>query len=408
MDSVRSIRVAGFRAIEKLELELDGLTVLVGENGAGKSTLIEAFELLAKAGRLGMFVKDGLLLAHGRPSELFRFGSSTLSLGISLEGPDAGIDYDFELAAHPQGTWANVSAERLDLRQEIASGVAQVRRVIGRIGPISDVWDENERKHVRADTTPDQLALTYFGSAAQPPIQRMQAALQSLQVHVPVDTTPLWVAHEHQRRSATRTPVTYEPATTLERLGANLPNAYNSLRNASGDRWARVLDDVRAGLGSDLSEVQVHPVGRGLSDLAVKFSTLAQPVFSAGLSDGQLSYLAIVALRHADARGGVLAFDEPEAHLHPALLARATGLFEEISKSRPVVLATHSDALLNMLSEPARQIRVCRLDEQRRLVIERLDPERLAHFRSKFGSIGELRREGLLQHAVAEASGAAR
>ena len=33
--------------------------------------------------------------------------------------------------------------------------------------------------------------------------------------------------------------------------------------------------------------------------------------------------------------------------------------------------------------------------------------DRLAHFRAKFGSIGELRREGLLQHAVAEVTGAA-
>jgi predicted ATPase len=405
MDSLRSIRIAGFRAIEKLELELEGLTVLVGENGAGKSTVIEALELLAKAGRLPMFVKDGLLAAHGRPLDLFRFGASTLSLGVTLEGPDAAIDYDFDLQADPQRVWATVSGERLDFQKSWATG--DPLHAIIRQGTSSKAFDVKEGKLVTVEPLAEQLVLSYFGSAAQPAIGRVQACLQGVQVHVPFDTTPLWVAHEHQRRAAMRTPVTYEPAPALERLGANLPNAFSTLRNVGGERWARVLEDVRAGLGSDISDVQVHAVGRGLSDLAVKFSTLSQPVFSAGLSDGQLSYLAIVALRHADGRSTLLAYDEPEAHLHPALLARATGLFEEMAKSRPVVLSTHSDALLNMLSEPAKQIRVCRLDEQRRLVIERLDPERLAHFRKKFGSIGELRREGLLHHAVAEETGAA-
>lgn len=45
-DRVTWMRVRGMRSLADVELDLRGLTVLIGENGSGKSTILEAVELL--------------------------------------------------------------------------------------------------------------------------------------------------------------------------------------------------------------------------------------------------------------------------------------------------------------------------------------------------------------------------
>ena len=42
---LKSIEISGMRSIVNAKLELDGLTVLIGENGSGKSTILEALEI---------------------------------------------------------------------------------------------------------------------------------------------------------------------------------------------------------------------------------------------------------------------------------------------------------------------------------------------------------------------------
>jgi len=71
------------------------------------------------------------------------------------------------------------------------------------------------------------------------------------------------------------------------------------------------------------------------------------------LSNGTLTWLAFVALARLDNSTGLVAFDEPETHMHPALLRRVVGLFESISRERTVLLATQSDTLLDALEDPA-------------------------------------------------------
>ncbi len=401
MDRLTSVRIAGFRAIADLELPLKGLTVLVGDNGTGKSTVIQALELLSRAGHSSQFVRD-LLSFHGRPLDLFRLGSHVLSLAVSIDGADAELRYSFGISADPTKTWATVAEERLEVEEK--PGISQPRpsfSAIQRTGSNGKVFDVAQNTLVdMPQFGTEQLALSFLGATAQPAIGRVRRVLQGIRVHAPFDTTPAWIAEEQKRQPGMRAPVTFEPATRLSRLGTNLPNAFSALKNREPAAWQAVLEDVRAGLGPEVADVQVHPVGRGVGDIAIQFHGLSAPVFSPGLSDGQLSYLGFVALRHLDDAASLVAFDEPETHLHPALLARVVWLFEELAKDRPVVLSTHSDALLNMLSNPADQVRVCRLDEQREMQIDRLDPAKFERFRKEFGGIGDLRREGLLSSLV--------
>jgi hypothetical protein len=79
----------------------------------------------------------------------------------------------------------------------------------------------------------------------------------------------------------------------------------------------------------------------------------------------------------------LLAFDEPELHLHPALLTRVVSMFERISKKCPVIVTTHSDRFLDVLAASlSSSVVLCQLDDQRATQLLRPDPDML----QKWGS----------------------
>lgn len=396
MDRISRITISGFRAIEEVTIELGGLLVMIGENGTGKSSIIEAVEVLAKAARQGRFVSDWLAPFHGSFRDLLRIGSKEMKLGVRVEGGGPAIDYSITLAPVVGGTRATITHESLKV---YANGDdTPPLRAIQRRPDSAKVFDQSSKSLIETKVDPEQLLLTYFGPHAQltqPSIGRVLAALGDIRVHVPFDLRPIWVSHEEQRQSALRTPHQVEPALRLERLGINLANCYMELANRGPAVREALLEDVRAGLGLEVVEVTTPSTGRGFIDLAVRFRGLSTPVFSAGLSDGQLTFLAFVALRHLDDSSTLLAIDEPEVHLHPALLARCTWLFESLSRKYPVILSTHADTILDVISEPASQVRVCSLDQSRAARLYRLDPKALERWRKKFSTLGEIRRAGL-------------
>ncbi|GHT99629.1 hypothetical protein FACS1894154_07090 [Betaproteobacteria bacterium] len=60
MKTLRKVKIEGFKSIERAELELGDLNVVIGANGSGKSNLLGAFRLLERvlSGRLQQFVAN--------------------------------------------------------------------------------------------------------------------------------------------------------------------------------------------------------------------------------------------------------------------------------------------------------------------------------------------------------------
>jgi len=80
-DRIVRLQIAGLRSIESLDIDLDGLRVLIGENGAGKSSIVEACELLSRApGRNFMETLDR---QHGGVRALLRHGAEAVELKVS-------------------------------------------------------------------------------------------------------------------------------------------------------------------------------------------------------------------------------------------------------------------------------------------------------------------------------------
>jgi predicted ATPase len=389
-DRITQLRIAGMRTIRDLVIDLRGLTVLIGDNGTGKSSILEATELLRQAGKPIAFVPDILVNAHGGLQGVLRHGSKALTLGVRVEGAGSKLEYDFSIAH--VGTSPEVVSERLDY---YAPNEEEPAHLLVRTGKQARTLDIGGSKPTTIAIGEQALAVASFGVAAQPAFRRLTAALNGIETHVPFETRPIWQQRELDVRGGPRWPSVVEASDRLARYATNLPNCYQLLRNLGGDVWARVVERARLGLGDDLRTFLLVPSGRGSIELQVVFGTNPDnPLPLESLSEGEVAYLAFVALAELNRGRTLLAFDEPEVHLHPALLARVVWMFEDVAERCPVVLATQSDRLLDALEDPAQSAVLCELDARREVHLRRPNRDRLAQWLEQYRGLGTLRTEG--------------
>ncbi len=395
---ISEIRIQGIRSLEDVTLPLDGLKVLIGTNGSGKSSLIEACEILSRIPKTDF--TDQLMGIHGGFFWLRQQGAQRIQFAV--KGRDAKASekdperpFSYELSLIEQNGAVAIERERLDYGP--MPGKTEPLHVIRRSGASIKVFDPVQGQLIDpTDASSTSTILSGVGIPFRQPARELVAKLlSSIQVHLPFDVRPAWALREQKLRSHLRESELLQPAETLSRYGKNLANAYHSLRNDGADRWEETLELIQMGLGEAIQEVVFPPdPSGGAVALALRLRGLRDPVPAAAISEGTLAYLAHVALYRLRARPALLAFDEPEVHLHPRLLARVVSFYESLGRQQPVLLATHSDALLDALSDPVNSVILCSLDSKGRTVLTHPDAEALTRWRKNYAGFAELRAGG--------------
>lgn len=381
---LKSISVSGFKSLGNVTLPLDGLSVLIGDNGSGKSSILEVLEILRSTTHEGF--ANRVASAHGGLAMLREHGAKQMKIAVTIDD-GAGVPL----------TYGQIWNDDIAPSEGIFRGDAPVLSAhIVRDGMNVTMGDEKLRI-ARSDS------LVYFGAPRARDIEIVASVLQGIDVHLPFHVTASWAAPSPDRRGV-RGISLVEPTARLDRFGTNLVNAYQALKNDFGiDHWNETLEYIHLGLGHEVRDVRLEAIPGG-GHMALALELLDQgriPAFS--LADGVLSYLAFVALFRLDEGRTLLAFDEPELHLHPGLLMRVLGLFETMSDRHPVVLSTHSDRLLDGLSDPAGSVVVTELDERRRTRLRYLDPTQLEKWIADYNGLGGLRADGELISVLADA-----
>ena len=124
-------------------------------------------------------------------------------------------------------------------------------------------------------------------------------------------------------------------------------------------------------------------------------------LFAFQASEGMLAYLAFLAATLAPDEPTALAFDEPDAHLHPSAFHRIVSILEERAVRGAVLVATHSDRFLDHLTDPAESVVVCESGPEG-VCLSKLDRAALSAWRERY-AISELRARGQLDPANAHA-----
>ena len=106
------------------------------------------------------------------------------------------------------------------------------------------------------------------------------------------------------------------------------------------------------------------------------------------LSDGSLRYLCLLAVLCHPNPPPVICIEEPEIGLHPDIIPKVAELLIEASSRSQIFVTTHSDILVDALTDTPEAVIVCEKPDGA-TQLRRLDPEGLSHWLEKYG-LGDL------------------
>jgi predicted ATPase len=118
------------------------------------------------------------------------------------------------------------------------------------------------------------------------------------------------------------------------------------------------------------------------------------PIPAVRLSDGTLRYLCLLAILCNPNLPALICLEEPELGLHPDILPGLADLLREASERCQLIVTTHSDTLVDALTDTPESIVVCE-KENGKTRLNRLDKKELSHWLEKY-RLGELWTSGEL------------
>ena len=141
----------------------------------------------------------------------------------------------------------------------------------------------------------------------------------------------------------------------------------------------------------DGAEDILTPIQGGLVDVRVEERN-GITIPATRLSDGTLRWLSLLTiLLHPDPPP-VVCIEEPELGLHPDMIKPLTKLLVDASKRMQLIITTHSDSLIDELSDSPMSVIVCEKDDGS-TVLRRLDPDKMTEWLKRY-TLGQLWRTG--------------
>lgn len=366
--------------VEGCDIVLEPLNVFIGPNGSGKSNLIEAIVLLrSSANGLRETVRAG-----GGVSEWIWKGGSQ---GAAVINAVISNPFGNQSLRHVLAFRAEQQAFRLD-----------------------DERIENEKSHY-----PDKEPYFYYRYQQGHPVLNVNEEERRLaQENVQPDVSILV-----QRRDPEAYPEISYLASVYEKIRIYREWAFG--RNAifrepqKTDMRNDRLEEDFSNLGLFLNRLRRNPKAKntllaalrdlydGLDDFDVSVEGgTVQVFFTEGdftipatrLSDGTLRYLCLLAILCDPEPPPLVCIEEPELGLHPDILPKLANLMIAISERTQLIVTTHSDILVDALTEQPESVLVCEKHDGQSTV-QRLDAQKLAGWLEKY-RLGELWTRGEL------------
>ena len=138
------------------------------------------------------------------------------------------------------------------------------------------------------------------------------------------------------------------------------------------DAKAEFLDRLRDFL-PDVTDYKLQIVGGTIQMFLMEGRT---PVPATRLSDGTLRWLCLLAILVAPAPPSVVVLEEPELGLHPDMINTLAEMLKKASLRMQLVVTTHSDILIDALSDVPEAVMVVEKGEDG-TTVRRLDAETL-------------------------------
>ena len=339
---------------------LEPLNVLIGPNGSGKSNLIEVLSLLAaapydlQAGILaGGGVEDWLWKGYdpeptarvevtGRPVDPVPVLSYQLSFSKS---PNLGFGSDFRLVGEVVKTIKTSenggTGSKLHYRSSVpqAEVLAQGENTVRQLGSGEIDFNQSILSQLKDMSSYPELGYTSL-------------MVSNIRFYRQLDVSRFGPARLPQRSDNWQA--------NLLNDGSNLAMVLNNLLNRPPAK-AQILERMRDFYPS-FSDIVVSVSG-GAVQVFFHERGLQHPIPATRLSDGSMRYLCLLAVLCNPDQKGIVCIEEPELGLHPDIIPVVAKLLVEASKRCQLFVTTHSDILVDALTEIPEAVIVCEKPE---------------------------------------------
>lgn len=356
-------------------LELQPLNVLIGPNGSGKSNLIEAVGLLRHAPtHLASPVRDGGgirdWLWKGEPN-------ATASVEVVVDNPKGNEPLRHRLAFTEMAQRFELVDERIENAQAHDGKKDPCffyRYQNGR--PVLLTRGKERRELKREDVSPEESILSQRKDPDEyPEITYLGQAYSRIRIYRE------W---SFGRYTAPRRPQEADqPNDQLAEDFRNLGLVLNRLRQDATVKQ-RILDNLNQ-LYAGIDDYDVSIEG---GTVQVFFHESGLTIPATRLSDGTLRYLCLLAILCHPEPPPLVCIEEPELGMHPDILPTIARLLKEAAQRTQLIVTTHSDVLVDELTDQPESVVVCdKVDG--RTIMRRLKSEDLQHWLEKY-RLGQL------------------
>ncbi len=381
---LRRIEIGRFRSIEKLELDLHPLTVLIGPNGSGKSNLLDAFQLICEGARGSL--ADGMASRGGYDTVVFRGGRNgrmyfRLVWSDEQARPLRHAEVAYLANLHGIEHTYRVPSETVSASNRVAGGWREELLALRELG---DCWfvseGEHEAKEAKAIEESAELGIIQVRDQSRyPTVHWLTRELSAWSVYYPVGTA----GDAPIRRSQV-----LRASTRMNASGGNLVSVLHSMKESHPETWNQMCDVLRTACPG--FERLSFPSEGGDGMIVLRW--LEGPFgtefgFSANhLSDGTLRLLYLLAILLSPDPPPLVCIDEPELGLHPDWIKLVGELLQSAAERTQLIVATHSPELVSQMS-PSQVVVVEKEDGH--TVAKRLNDEDFDTWLDRF-RLGEL------------------
>jgi predicted ATPase len=366
---------------ETQPLELGSLNVLVGPNGSGKSNLLEAIALLRSAPT----DLRPVILRGGGVGEWIWKGTpqAVATLDAVVANPNGAQPLRHVLAFRAEQQTFRINDERIENEQPDGGQTAPpfyYRYQQGR--PEAHAQDGRRRK-LRGDyVQPDQSILARLRDPeSYPEITYLADVYGRIRLYRE------WV---FGRNTVFREPQKADLRTDrLEEDFSNLGLFLNRLR-----RQSKTKDALLAGLRDLYEGVTDFDISIEGGTVQVFFNEGDFTIPATRLSDGSVRHLCLLAILCDPDPPPLIGLEEPELGLHPDLLPKVADLLVAAARRTQLIVTTHSDILVDALTEQPEALVICEKPEGR-TSMRHPSPEEVKPWLEKY-RLGQLWTQGQL------------
>lgn len=368
-------------------IALSSLNVIIGTNGSGKSNLIEVISLFAAAPkdlsapvREAGGVRDWLWKGVHNPT-------ATIEATVSL--PDhSGMPIRHTISFREHGNRFEVTAERIETYEPYSgydepyyfyrndAGFIRLKeRARSESMQVSEADSSEERQLPREKIDPERSVLSQVKDPYHYPVMTALTTLYG--------GFSIYRDWTFGRYTPPRQPQKTDlPSHYLSPGSENLPLILNKLELHDKN----VIIEALNALYPEISDYHVQIVDGGGVQVYLKEGSFDIP--ATRLSDGTLRYLCLLAILCHPTPPPLICIEEPELGLHPDVLPTLADLMVSASERCQLIVTTHSDILVDALSDTPESVLVC---EKRNgsSHLRRLQREELKEWLERY-SLGEL------------------